>query len=161
MGNPLGSFPRELANEDKSHWKDSCWFVGTVGQIWNVTIGIRAILSQYGVVRGRTKDMNDYLFLMRDAVDEYKMAIEKVDPNFDCDYYDNLIFGEPLTPAPEDPVRFKQLNPIGTPRAIAEQENAPAAESATSALAEQVEEKAHDQPAQQSADQPLVPPTSS
>ena len=42
------------------------------------------------------KDMNDYLFLMRDAMDEYKMAIKKVHPNFDINYYDNLIFGKPL-----------------------------------------------------------------
>ena len=37
MGDPLGSFLRERASEDKARWKDSCWFVGTVGQIWDVT----------------------------------------------------------------------------------------------------------------------------
>ena len=37
MGDPLGSFPRERASEDKACWKDSCWYVGTVGQIWDVT----------------------------------------------------------------------------------------------------------------------------
>ena len=73
------------------------------------------------------KDTNDYLFLMKDALDEYKMAIKKVDPNFDGDYYDNLIFCEPLTPALEDPVGFEQLDPIGTPGATTEQENAPTA----------------------------------
>ena len=55
MGDPLGSFPRERASEDKARWKDSCWFVGTVSQIYDVTIGIRADLLQNGVVRRRTK----------------------------------------------------------------------------------------------------------
>ena len=55
MGDPLGSFPRKRVSEDKARWKDSCWSVGTVGQIWDVTNGIRADLSQYGVVQGRTK----------------------------------------------------------------------------------------------------------
>ena len=73
------------------------------------------------------KDTVDYLYLMRDAMDEYKMSIKKVDPTFDGDYYDNLIFGEPSTPAPEDPIGFKQLDPIGTPGAAAEPQNAPAA----------------------------------
>ena len=67
------------------------------------------------------------------------MAIKKVDPNFDDDYYDNLIFGEPLTPTPEDPIRFEQLDPIGTPRAIAEQENAPTTEPEIGAPAEQAQ----------------------
>ena len=44
----------------------------------------------------------DYLFLMRDAVNEYKASIKKVNPTFDGDYYDRLISGEPTTPAPED-----------------------------------------------------------
>ena len=35
---------------------------------------------------------NDYLDLMRDAVAEYKMAVKKIDPTFDNDYYDNFIF---------------------------------------------------------------------
>ena len=48
------------------------------------------------------KDTMDYLFLMRDAVNEYKASIKKVDPTFDGDYYDHLISGEPTTPAPED-----------------------------------------------------------
>ena len=37
MGDPLGSFPQERVSEDKACWKDSYWFVGTVGQIWDVT----------------------------------------------------------------------------------------------------------------------------
>ena len=40
MGDPLGSFPRERASEDKARWKDSCWYVGTVSQIWDVTINL-------------------------------------------------------------------------------------------------------------------------
>ena len=102
---------------------------------------------------------------MRDVVDEYKMAIKKVDSNFDGDYYDNLIFGKTLMPAPEDPVGFEQLDLIGTPGAAAEQENAPTTEPKIGAPTEQVGEKAPDhstaQPTQQSADQPLVPSTSS
>ena len=111
------------------------------------------------------KDTVDYLYLMRDAVDKYKMAIKKVDPNFDGDYYDNLIFGKPSTPAPEDPIGFKQLDPIGTLGAAAEPENAPTVEPETSAPAEQEGDKALDhltaQPAEQVADQPLVPSSSS
>ena len=106
--------------------------------------------------------MNDYLFLMRDAVDEYKMAIKKVDPNFDDDYYDNLIFGEPLTHALEDPVGFDQLDPIGTSGAAAEQEAAPSTEPEKDAPTDQAQEKAPNQPtSQQPANQPPVPPTSS
>ena len=47
-------------------------------------------------------DTMEYLFLMRDAVNEYKASIKKVDPTFDGDYYDRLISGELDTPAPED-----------------------------------------------------------
>ena len=32
------------------------------------------------------KDTMDYLFLMRDAVNEYKASIKKVDPTFDGGY---------------------------------------------------------------------------
>ena len=53
---------------------------------------------------------------MRDAVTEYKITVKKVDPNFDCEYIDDLILSDPQTPAPEDPVGFNQLDPIGTPR---------------------------------------------
>ena len=84
------------------------------------------------------KDTVDYLYLMRDVVDEYKMAIKKVDPTFDGDHYDSLIFDEPSTPAPEDPVGFEQLDPIGTPGAATKQEAAPPAE--------QAQEGAPDQP---------------
>ena len=38
MGDPLGSFLKERASEDKARWKDSCWSIGTVGQIWDVTL---------------------------------------------------------------------------------------------------------------------------
>ena len=57
---------------------------------------------------------------MRDAVDEYKMAIKKIDTNFDGDYYDRLFFGEPLIPTPDDPIK--------TPWDAAEQDVAPSAE---------------------------------
>ena len=65
-------------------------------------------------------DTVDYLYLMRDAVNEYKASIKKVDPTFDCDYYDRLIFGQPTTPAPEDSIE--------TPEEEAEQEVAPSTE---------------------------------
>ena len=65
---------------------------------------------------------------MRDTVGEYKMAVKKVDPNFDLDYYDNLILGEPQTPAPEDSVGFENLDPIGTPKAHTEQSTTPLAD---------------------------------
>ena len=66
------------------------------------------------------KDTVDYLYLMRDAVNEYKESIKKVDPTFDGDYYDRLISGEPLTPALEHSVE--------TPEDEAEQDVAPFAE---------------------------------
>ena len=55
----------------------------------------------------------DYLFLMRDAVNEYKVSIKKVDPTLDGDYYDHLISGEPATPALEDSdeVRLEEAEP--------------------------------------------------
>ena len=83
---------------------------------------------------------------MKDAMAEYKITLKKVDPNFDGDYYDNLIFGEPLTPAPEDPIGLKQLDPIGTLGATAEQNTAPATELVTDAPTQQQQEKAADQP---------------
>ena len=61
------------------------------------------------------KDTDDYLELMRDAVTEYKEVVKQVDPNFDGDYYNRVILGEPQTPAPEDPFGFEQLDPIGMP----------------------------------------------
>ena len=57
---------------------------------------------------------------MRDAVTEYKQAVKKVDPNFDDDYYDSLMLGEPQTPPLEDPIGFEQLDPIGTSGTTAE-----------------------------------------
>ena len=48
------------------------------------------------------------------------MVVKKVNPTFDNDYYDNLIFSEPLIPMPEDPVAFEHLDSIGTPGAAAE-----------------------------------------
>ena len=56
--------------------------------------------------RDNFKDTNDYLDLIRDAIEEYKMVVKKVDPFFDADYYDNLILGEPQTPTPDDSVGF-------------------------------------------------------
>ena len=79
------------------------------------------------------KDTDDCLDLMRDAVAEYKMAVKKVDPTFDSDYYNNLIFGKPQTPALEDPVGFEELDPIGTPRAASDQDTTPVAELSTDA----------------------------
>ena len=95
-------------------------------------------------------------------MDEYKMAIKKVDLNFDGDHYDNLIFGEPYTPAPEDPVGLEQLDLIGTPGAAAEQEVVPSTEPEKDATTEQAQEEAPDQlTSQQAVDQPPVPPASS
>ena len=51
--------------------------------------------------------------------------MKKVDPNFNGDCIDSFILGEPQTPTPEDPVGFDQLDPIGTPRAIAERNPRP------------------------------------
>ena len=48
------------------------------------------------------KDTDDYLDMMKDVVDKYKMVVKKIDPNFDAGYYDNLIFPEPMTTASED-----------------------------------------------------------
>ena len=48
------------------------------------------------------KDTMDYMFLMRDAVNEYKASIKRVDLTFDGYYYYRLISGELATPAPED-----------------------------------------------------------
>ena len=74
------------------------------------------------------KDMVDYLYQIKDVVDEYKMAIKKVDRTSDGDHYDSLIFGKLSIPAPEDPVGFKQLDPIGTLGAAVKQEATPLAE---------------------------------
>ena len=50
----------------------------------------------------------DYLYLMRDAVNEYKVSIKRVDPTFDDDYYDCLISGEPATLAPKDSIEMPE-----------------------------------------------------
>ena len=62
-------------------------------------------------------DTNNYLDLIRDATEEYKESLNKVNPDFDADYYDKLILeaDEPQTPAPKDPIGFDQLDPIETP----------------------------------------------
>ena len=54
------------------------------------------------------KDTMDYLFLMRDMVNEYKASIKKVDPTFDRDYYDRLISGKSDTPAPKDSLEMPE-----------------------------------------------------
>ena len=41
------------------------------------------------------KDMDDYLDLMRDATEEYKDSLKRVNPDFNADYYDMLFLGEP------------------------------------------------------------------
>ena len=51
---------------------------------------------------------------MRDVVTEYTLAVKRVISTFDDDYYDSLIPGEPQTPAPEVPIGFEQLDPMGT-----------------------------------------------
>ena len=111
------------------------------------------------------KDMDDYLDLMRDAVEEYKMAVKKVDLSFEVDYYDNLILGEPQTPAPEDPVRFEKLDPIGTPRADAEQSTVPPAEPLVDNLVQPPpgakSNQPSSQPAQPTTDQPAAPSANS
>ena len=61
------------------------------------------------------KDIDNYRDLMRDAVAEYKMAVKKADPPSTLTITTNLILGEPQILTPEDPVRFEQLDPIGTP----------------------------------------------
>ena len=71
--------------------------------------------------KDKFKDKDDYFEMMRDAVGEYKMAVKKVDSNLDVDYYDKLILSEPQTLVPEDPVGFKNVDPIGTPGVDAEQ----------------------------------------
>ena len=60
----------------------------------------KARVDAFQEYKNSFKDMMDYLFLMRDAVNEYKASIKKVDPTFDGDYYDCLISGEPATLAP-------------------------------------------------------------
>ena len=66
-------------------------------------IGVQVAKARKEAVREykkNFKDTNDYLDLMRDAVVEYKEALKQVDPNFNGDYYDRLILGEPQTSTP-------------------------------------------------------------
>ena len=69
------------------------------------------VIQEY---KANFKDTDHYLGLMRDAVVEDKESLKQVDSSFDDDYYDRLILSEPQTSAPEDPVGFDQLDPIGT-----------------------------------------------
>ena len=62
----------------------------------------KAEMGAVKVYKDGFKDTVDYLFLMRDVVNEYKASIKRVDPTFDGDHYDCLISSEPDTPAPED-----------------------------------------------------------
>ena len=59
MGDLLGSFPGKYASEDNAYWKDSCWFVGTHITPLSGSGALQMVsepsLSQYGVVRGRTR----------------------------------------------------------------------------------------------------------
>ena len=75
------------------------------------------------------KDTMDYLFLMRDALNEYKASIKRVDPTFNGDYYDHLISGESDTPALEDSDE--------APPEVAEQEVAQPADPVQEATAAQ------------------------
>ena len=83
--------------------RNSLW-VQVVGIGAQVTKAREEAVQQY---KANFKDMDDYLELMRDAVVEYKMAVKRVDPNFDGNYIDSLILGEPKTPAPEHRVGFE------------------------------------------------------
>ena len=56
-----------------------------------VTKAREEAIQQY---KANFKDTDDYLKLIRDAVGEYKVAVKRVDPNFDTDYINSLILGE-------------------------------------------------------------------
>ena len=64
------------------------------------------------------KETKNYLDIMNYAFEEYKASLKRVDPNFDAEYYDDLILqqalGELQTPITEDLVGFDHLDPIGT-----------------------------------------------
>ena len=110
------------------------------------------------------KDTNDYLDLIRDATEEYKESIKKVNPDFDADYYDILILepGEPQTPAPKDPASFDQLDPIWTPGTTA----GPSTDQDTSPIEKPVEPPAEqddvpvEKPAEPPVDKDATPTTS-
>ena len=76
-------------------------------------------------------------------------------------HYDNLILGEPQTPAPEDPVGLENLDPIGTPGADAEQSTVPLAEPLVDNPVQPplgaTTNQPSSQPAQLTTDQPSVP----
>ena len=93
------------------------------------------------------KDTVDYLFLMRDAVNEYKASIKKVDPTFDGDYYDRLISREPASPAPEYSVE--------APKEEAEQEVAQSVDPEQ----ENAPDQLPFQPAEQPTEAHSVPPS--
>ena len=108
----------------------------------------KARVDAIQVYKNSFKDTVDYLYLMRDVVNQYKESIKKVDPTFDGDYYDSLISGEPLTPAPEELVE--------TPADEVEQDVVP--------LAEHEQDKVSDKQPVESAQQPAnahpAPPAS-
>ena len=88
--------------------------------------GIEALVAQackeaVQEYKANFKDTDDYLYLMRDATEEYKASLKKVNPDFDTEYYDRLILEacEPPTPSLEDQVVFDQLDPIEIPRTAA------------------------------------------
>ena len=102
--------------------------------------------------------MDDYLDLIRDATEEYKAQLKKVNPDFDTKHYDKLILEafEPQTPAHKDSVGFDQLNPIGTPGVGAGPSTlGKEVVVSTSQALEQPAEKLVDPP----IDQPTAPPT--
>ena len=87
---------------------------------------IRALVAQareeaVQEYKANFKDTDDYIDLMRDATEEYKASLQRVNPKFDVVYYDRLILeaDEPQTHAPEDPIVFDQLDLIETPRTAA------------------------------------------
>ena len=100
---------------------------------------------------------------MRDAMAEYKIAVKKVDPNFDGNYIDSLILGEPQTHALEDLIGFDHLDPIGTPRVTAEPNVGAFAKLPEDAIAQPPASTLADQLALQTTehatDQSSIPPT--
>ena len=96
--------------------------------------------------------------LMRDATEEYKAQLKKVNPDFDAEHYDRLILeaDEPQTPALEGLVGFDQLYPIETPGiTVGPSTLVEDADASTSQSIEQLAEKPADPP----TDQPTIPPT--
>ena len=53
-------------------------------------------------------DSDDYLEILREATDEYKAALKRVDPNFDPEHYDRFLTqDEPQTPTHKNLVGFE------------------------------------------------------